>query len=506
MAIQSSFYLVDGSTRTFPSTKHIATKQHCAVYLKDSVLITWSVVPVGEYSLINNSIVFDTAPSATLYSEIEIRVVDTQGEIVDSPSDIAQVSGSINNINTVATNISSVNTSATNIGAINTTSGSISNVNTVSANIANINLAVSNTANINAVVANEVNVTAVGLDLLEPTSEINTVATSITNVNTVGLAIDNVNTNATNIASINTNATNIVTIQNASTNATTATTQAGIATTQATNSSNSATLSYKWANELENVVVTGGEYSAHHWAIKAAASAGGFAGFYTSNPTMNSTASAGVANTASRGDHVHPIDTSRAPLSSPTFTGTPAAPTATAGTNTTQLATTAFVTTADALKANLAGPTFTGVPNAPTAAVTTNTTQIATTAFVNAEISNDAVLKSGATMTGAITALRETKVAMGANDIALASGNLFTKTITVASTLTVSGWLASGNANSFILELTNGGAFAVTWFAGVKWASGTAPTLTASGVDILGFYSHDGGTTVRGIVLSKDSK
>jgi hypothetical protein len=36
----------------------------------------------------------------------------------------------------------------------------------------------------------------------------------------------------------------------------------------------------------------------------------------------------------------------KAPLSSPTFTGTPAAPTATAGTNTTQVATTAFVSTA----------------------------------------------------------------------------------------------------------------------------------------------------------------
>lgn len=36
----------------------------------------------------------------------------------------------------------------------------------------------------------------------------------------------------------------------------------------------------------------------------------------------------------------------KAPLASPTFTGTPKAPTATAGTNTTQLATTAFVQTA----------------------------------------------------------------------------------------------------------------------------------------------------------------
>jgi hypothetical protein len=75
-----------------------------------------------------------------------------------------------------------------------------------------------------------------------------------------------------------------------------------------------------------------------------------------------------------------------APLASPTFTGTPAAPTASAGTSTTQLATTAFVTTADNLKANLASPAFTGTPTAPTATAGTNTTQIATTAFVTAAI------------------------------------------------------------------------------------------------------------------------
>ena len=43
------------------------------------------------------------------------------------------------------------------------------------------------------------------------------------------------------------------------------------------------------------------------------------------------------------GDHVHPTDTSRAPIASPAFTGTPTAPTAALGTNTNQLATTAFV-------------------------------------------------------------------------------------------------------------------------------------------------------------------
>jgi hypothetical protein len=58
---------------------------------------------------------------------------------------------------------------------------------------------------------------------------------------------------------------------------------------------------------------------------------------------MNGTQAAGSSNLYARADHVHPTDTSRAPLASPTFTGTPAAGTAAADTNTTQLATTAFV-------------------------------------------------------------------------------------------------------------------------------------------------------------------
>jgi len=79
-----------------------------------------------------------------------------------------------------------------------------------------------------------------------------------------------------------------------------------------------------------------------------------------------------------------------APINSPTFTGTPAAPTAAVDTNTTQLATTAYVVaqgytktaTLGATYALIASPTFTGVPAAPTAAVDTNTTQLATTAYV----------------------------------------------------------------------------------------------------------------------------
>ena len=93
-----------------------------------------------------------------------------------------------------------------------------------------------------------------------------------------------------------------------------------------------------------------------------------------------------------------------APLNAPALTGIPTAPTANIGTNTTQLATTAFVNAEIAGDtANLAplnSPALTGTPTAPTAAVTTNTTQLATTAFVNAEIANDAPTKTGGGASG----------------------------------------------------------------------------------------------------------
>ena len=79
-----------------------------------------------------------------------------------------------------------------------------------------------------------------------------------------------------------------------------------------------------------------------------------------------------------------------APLASPTLTGVPAAPTAADNTNTTQIATTAFVTAMElglvGVYAPVASPTLTGTPAAPTAAADTNTTQIATTAYVQTEL------------------------------------------------------------------------------------------------------------------------
>jgi hypothetical protein len=108
--------------------------------------------------------------------------------------------------------------------------------------------------------------------------------------------------------------------------------------------------------------------------------------------------------------------------------------------------------------------------------------------------------------TPVLTGTKETKVAMAANAVDLATGNCFSKTISGATTLTVSNVPAAGSIISFILDLTNGGSAVITWWTGVKWASGTAPTLTSAGRDLLGFFTHDGGTTWNGLVLAKDVK
>lgn len=70
----------------------------------------------------------------------------------------------------------------------------------------------------------------------------------------------------------------------------------------------------------------------------------------------------------------------KANILAPEFTGIPLAPTASAATNSTQIATTAYVKSQ--AYATISNPSFSGIPAAPTALAATNSTQIATTAYV----------------------------------------------------------------------------------------------------------------------------
>lgn len=94
----------------------------------------------------------------------------------------------------------------------------------------------------------------------------------------------------------------------------------------------------------------------------------------------------------------------------------------------------------------------------------------------------------------------------GSVTIDVSSGNFVTATVTGNITsMTFSGQSAT-NASGFVLELTNGGAFSVSWPPAVKWPAGTSPTLTVAGVDVLAFITDDNGTTWRGVLSMGDSK
>lgn len=90
----------------------------------------------------------------------------------------------------------------------------------------------------------------------------------------------------------------------------------------------------------------------------------------STTPVMDGTATIGVGTTWARADHIHPTDTSRAPLNSPTFTGTVTIP----------------VGASISGYAPLAAPVFTGDARAVTPTYGDNDTSIATTAFVQTAV------------------------------------------------------------------------------------------------------------------------
>jgi hypothetical protein len=151
-------------------------------------------------------------------------------------------------------------------------------------------------------------------------------------------------------------------------------------------------------------------------------------------PLQDGTAAVGTSVLYARQDHVHPTDTTRAPLASPSFTGVPLSTTPSVNDSSTKVATTAYVigqaataapvadgTAAvgvsnlyarqdhvhptDTTRAPLASPTFTGIPAAPTAGASTNTTQLATTGFVKSVvgISGNVTSATGGTGITAVT-------------------------------------------------------------------------------------------------------
>lgn len=160
----------------------------------------------------------------------------------------------------------------------------------------------------------------------------------------------------------------------------------------------------------------------------------------------------------------------KAPLASPTFTGTPKAPTASAGTNTTQVATTAFVTTAVANKTSVASATK---------ATQDASGNVITSTYATKTEDSAKVVKSGSrgTLAGyntpASTASAVT-ISQTSNDDTIVTGAV---AITVSNGSASTAWVKN-------VAIQNASA-TVTLNSSWKWVGGSAPTITANSVLVL---------------------
>ena len=140
--------------------------------------------------------------------------------------------------------------------------------------------------------------------------------------------------------------------------------------------------------------------------------------------------------------------------------------------DTSALVTKTYVDSADALLATLLSPTFTGLPAAPTASLGTNTTQLATTAFVKSEV--DALI---AAAPNALNTLNELAASIG-NDANYAT----TVTNALADKVSQSGARAAISGGSGITYDNTTGVVAVNTSMATKTYVDTADTTLTNAV------------------------
>lgn len=186
-----------------------------------------------------------------------------------------------------------------------------------------------------------------------------------------------------------------------------------------------------------------------------------------------------------------------APLASPVLTGTPVAPTATALANDDQVATTAYADVAtaaekaraqaaEALLAPLASPVLTGNPAAPTQAPLTSSARLATTAYADLAV---AVERARALAAEALVVPRVATLAISGGTVAVDAslGTSFSLAVTGACTIGNPASPVDGQVIRF--RLTSGGVNVVTWGSAYDFGVAGVPSLsvTAGKVDVIAF-------------------
>lgn len=139
-----------------------------------------------------------------------------------------------------------------------------------------------------------------------------------------------------------------------------------------------------------------------------------------------------------------------------------------------------------AAKADVASPTFTGTPAAPTAASGTNTTQIATTAFVAAALptidpdtaKTDVAQTYTAGQRGELTTVTSSS---GVLDIDFdASNNFYIELSENLTSVTATNPAVGQSGSIFIKQPASGGPYTVGgWASAFLFSGAVAPTITA---------------------------
>jgi len=103
--------------------------------------------------------------------------------------------------------------------------------------------------------------------------------------------------------------------------------------------------------------------------------------------------------------------------------------------------------------------------------------------------------------TSARTVTAHGSVSSGTEDF---SPGIHTVTVSGVFAWAFTSWPASGTEGVIRAYITNGGSASFTGWGDVVWEGGVAPTLQASGLDVVTFTSLDGGTTVYGFLAGED--
>ena len=121
----------------------------------------------------------------------------------------------------------------------------------------------------------------------------------------------------------------------------------------------------------------------------------------------------------------------------------------------------------------------------------------------------DFFIKNGIVINGGVTELSQNPtISSGTLTLDLSTGSIFTVNLSSSiTTLNIINPSPTGSVSSFCLNTVGtGAAIAISWPSGVKWPSGTAPTVTTTNgkQDLYTFFTLNNGNNYFGIISGQN--